>query len=90
VTDPKWIKTVGGPRADDPRNGEMHQLFEDVPSQRFTLEPWEGQTDAEDAVYDLASAEPVIDDEGRTVWIYNYVGLASEIYGVFEEYDDET
>lgn len=66
----------------------MHQHFSDVLDERFTLEPWDEQPDGEDAVYELTSREPITDAEGRTVWIYKYVGLASNIYGVYEDEPD--
>ena len=85
----KWIQTVGAPSQGDPRDGEMHKHFSDVLDQRFRLEPWDEQPDGRDAVYDLASSEPITDAEGRTVWIYKYVGLASDIYGAHEDEPDD-
>ena len=65
-----WVKTVGAPVPNDPRDGEVHQFFGPLP-RHFDLEPQDG-SDAPDAHYVRSDVPPDTDGEGRTVWIYEY------------------
>lgn len=68
----RWIMTVGARTPGDPRDGELHGLLGDLP-EHFDLEPWEEWEDQEDDVrYFRSDSPPIVDDEGRTVWIYEY------------------
>ena len=70
-----WVRTVGAPEPDDPRNGELHQLLGALPDQ-FDLEPWDDDPDDESAegyaTYFRSDAPPFEDDEGRTIWLYEF------------------
>ncbi len=69
--DVRWVQTVGSPGPGDPRDGELHQLLGDLPEQ-FDLEPWEEQDDAADARYIRRDSPPILDANGREVWLYDY------------------
>jgi hypothetical protein len=69
--DAYWIMTVGAPIPGDPRDGELHQCFGSLPD-HFDLEPWEEVPGAVDARYVRAAGPPVIDEQGRTVWVYEF------------------
>ena len=66
-----WIRTVGAPSPGDPRDGELHQFSGALP-EHFDLEPWDDASQTGDAHYVRSTDPPVTDDEGRTVWIFEY------------------
>ncbi len=70
-----WVRTVGAPSPNDPRDGELHRFTGHLP-ERFDLEPWGEDDDAEaasgSARYVRSEQPPTIDDEGRTVWLFAY------------------
>lgn len=69
-----WIKTVGAPSQRDPRDGELHQFFDQLPD-NFDLEPWGDQGDGDpsaEAHYVRSATPHVTDDQGRSVWIFKY------------------
>ena len=69
-----WVKTVGAPEPDDPRDGELHQLHGELPD-HFDLEPWDedpDEADVRDARYFKVDTPPVVDEEGRLVWLYEF------------------
>lgn len=71
-----WVKTVGAPEPGDPRDGELHQLYGELPD-HFDLEPWDEDPNKDeasdrDARYFKKAAPPVVDDEGRLVWLYEF------------------
>lgn len=70
-----WIRTVGGPSPNDPRDGELHRFSGRLP-ERFDLEPWgeddETEVSADSARYVRSEQPPTVDDDGRTVWLYEY------------------
>ncbi len=69
-----WVRTIGAPTAGDPRDGELHQVFGALPD-HFDLEPWdEEELAGGDVRYFRADAPPIVDQEGRTVWRYEYRG----------------
>lgn len=71
----RWARTDGAPRHGEPRDGMLHQLYNDH-EREFDLEPVETDM-TDDAHYVLADRMFEIDEQGRTVWIYEYVGLTS-------------
>jgi hypothetical protein len=72
-----WVRTVGAPSADDPRDGELHRFTFRLP-ERFDLEPWDEDDDSDEtdvsrsARYVRSDQPPSVDEEGRTVWLYEY------------------
>jgi hypothetical protein len=75
MDDSHWVRTVGAPGPDDPRDGELHQLFGPLPD-HFDLEPWDDDPDDESTEgyvrYFKSDRAPLEDDEGRTVWLYEF------------------
>ena len=68
---PFWMRTVGAPRAGDPRDGELHQGLS--LEEHWDLESWDEEID-DDARYWRNPAEPPeVDSEGREIWLYHYV-----------------
>lgn len=63
-----WVRTLGGPRPGDPRDGELHQFFGPLRDQ-FDLEP---PVDGADARYVRDTDTPPVEEDGRTIWIYRY------------------
>ena len=66
-----WVRTVGGPRPGDPRDGELHQFFGRL-RDHFDLESWDDQGD--DPRYVRDAITPCVEEDGRTIWIYRYHG----------------
>jgi hypothetical protein len=66
-----WIRTVGGPRPGDPRDGELHQFFGELPDD-FDLEPWDDDPEGVDAHYVKDTASPSVMEEGRRIWRFVY------------------
>lgn len=70
-SDSYWVRTIGGPRPGDPRDGELHQFFgklRDV----FYLEPVEDDPTGEDARYVRDPTSAPVEEDGRLVWIFTY------------------
>lgn len=67
-----WAKTVGAPRPEDRRDGELHKVFGETPAPHFDLEPWDDDPDGIDARYVLSAGGQIIDERGRSVWVYTY------------------
>lgn len=65
-----WLRTVGGPRPGDQRDGELHQFFGDLPD-HFDLESWDDEAD-DDARYVRDPGAQPTEEDGRTVWNYHY------------------
>jgi hypothetical protein len=68
---PHLVKTVGAPRAGDPRDGELHEFFGPL-KDHFDLEPWDDDSRDEDARYYKQAGPPEFDENGRAVWLYVY------------------
>jgi hypothetical protein len=65
-----WVKTVGAAEPGDPRDGELHQLFGEPPD-HFDVQL--GDESAGDFVrYIRSDSASIVDDGGRTVWIYEF------------------
>jgi hypothetical protein len=69
--DVTWVRTVGAPTPDDPRDGELHQ-FPGPPPAAFDLEPWDEDAGGMDAHYVRDEGPPFMDEDGRTIWRYVY------------------
>jgi hypothetical protein len=65
-----WIRTIGAPTPGDPRDGELHECLGKL-RVHFDLEPWDESSD-DDVRYFRSDVPPVVDEQGRTVWIYEY------------------
>jgi hypothetical protein len=66
-----WVRTVGAPHPDDPRDGELHQLFGRLPDS-FDLEPWDDELGGLDAHYVRDPHAAPVEEDGRLIWQYNY------------------
>ena len=66
-----WVRTVGAPHPDDPRDGELHQLFGRLPDS-FDLEPWDDELDGLDAHYVRDPHAAPVEEDGRLIRQYNY------------------
>jgi len=70
-----WVRTVGAPSPNDPRDGELHRFSGRLP-ERFDLERWgeyeETDVSADSARYVRSEQPPTVDGEGRTVCLYEY------------------
>ncbi len=75
--DDHWIQTIGAPLPNDPRDGELHRFSGPLP-ERFYLEAWGDDEDGDQAEeqpaarYVRSASPPRTDDDGRTIWLYEY------------------
>lgn len=66
-----WVRSVGGPRPGDPRDGELHRFSGRLPDE-FDLEPWDADADGLDAHYVRDTTSPPVMEEGRRIWRFVY------------------